>query len=270
MKKLVLHPNKNNYAKIQNKKLVNILNHKIFKGFREIKNSKKNYYKYNEYFLKLYNKWTEIEPFDDDYNIYYKNKFLSNKYNFSTQNLLTIKNISINTNQKNNKIKNLKKSFDKIKNIEQNNKIFLTNDNNNIKENFSITERKNNFIFKEILSDTENNNINKIPLIYIEKKRKNKSFSKKIIKSINEKDIFNGMTENEFLYKISHNKNYKIKYFPLKFNNKNSLIKGNLSPRNNNKILENKNFNINLINKNLKNIKNINYSCKNLQIKYNN
>ena len=166
MKKLVLHPNKNNYAKIQNKKLVNILNHKIFKGFRQIKNSKKNYYKYNEYFLKLYNKWTEIEPFDDNYNIYYKNKFLSNKYNFSTQNLLTIKNISINTNQKNNKIKNLKKSFDKIKNIEQNNKIFLTNDNNNIKENFSITERKNNFIFKEILSDTENNNINKIPLIY--------------------------------------------------------------------------------------------------------
>ena len=252
MKKLFLSPNKNNYAQNQNKKLVNILNHKIFKGFRQIKNSKNNYYKYNDNFLKLYNKWSEIEPFEDDYNIYYKNKFFSNKINNSTQNLLTIKNIkflSKNTNINNNKIKNLKKSFDKLN---ENKKNLLINDNKNNKENFSLTDRKKTFVFKEILSDIENNNINKIPLIYIEKKRKNKSFSsKKIIKSLNENDIFNGMTENQFLYKISHYKKFKIKNFSLKFNNEN--VNENFSFRNNNKTLENKNFNINnIVNKNFK------------------
>ena len=257
MKKLFLNPNKNNYAQTQNKILVNILNHKIFKGFRQIKNSKNNYYKCNENFLKLYNKWNEIEPFEDDYNIYYKNKFLSNKFNNSTQNLLTIKNIkflSKNTNINNNKIKNFKKSFDKLKIANKNKKNLLINDNKNIKENFSLTDRKKNFVFKEILSDIENNNINKIPLIYIEKKRKNKSFSsKKIIKSLNENDIFNGMTENQFLYKISHNKKFKIKNFSLKLNNENILKNENFSFRNNNKTLENKNFNINnIVNKNLK------------------
>lgn len=257
MKKLFLSPNKNNYAQTQNKILVNILNHKIFKGFRQIKNSKNNYYKYNENFLKLYNKWNEIEPFEDDYNIYYKNKFLSNKFNNSTQNLLTIKNIkflSKNTNINNNKIKNFKKSFDKLKIANKNKKNLLINDNKNIKENFSLTDRKKNFVFKENLSDIENNNINKIPLIYIEKKRKNKSFSsKKIIKSLNENDIFNGMTENQFLYKISHNKKFKIKNLSLKLNNENFLKNENFSFRNNNKTLENKNFNINnIMNKNLK------------------
>ena len=61
------------------------------------------------------------------------------------------------------------------------------------------------------------------------------------------------MTENQFLYKISHNKKFKIKNFSLKLNNENFLKNENFSFRNNNKTLENKNFNINnIVNKNFK------------------
>ena len=59
-------------SQIKNKKLVDILNHKIFKGFRQIKNSK-HFFIEKPNFVKAFI-WDEnkLEPFDDNYNLQYK------------------------------------------------------------------------------------------------------------------------------------------------------------------------------------------------------
>jgi hypothetical protein len=203
-------------------------------------------------------KQIEIEPFEDDYNIHYKFKYFSKNNNKSTENLLKIQNLKTLQIKNNIKTKN-QNSSNKLIN-KNSKKIFLTNNDTNIKEKFHKKIKTKNFVYKEILSDIENKHVNEIPLIYIEKKRRNKSFSsKKIIKSLNENDIFNGMTEKQFLYQISHYKNFKNKISPLKFIKENGLKIGCATTRNNNE-LENKNI-INIINKKFKFI---NYSSKNL------
>ena len=199
-----------NKNQIKNKKLVDILNHKIFKGFRQIKNSK-NFFIEKPNFVKAY-VWDEnkLEPFEDNYNLQYK-KYYQQKNNLffniisnDIKNNKTFNNNSIKNN--NNSIKN------NFRNKTNQNNFFLTFTKNN---NFNTIEKNQtermNILYKEIFPNQNELNIyNNFPLIFVEKKRKIRpsTANKKIItfnKNENNDEEFLGLTEKQFLYKISHN-----------------------------------------------------------------
>ena len=200
-----------NKNQIKNKKLVDILNHKIFKGFRQIKNSK-NFFIEKPNFVKAY-VWDEnkLEPFEDNYNLQYK-KYYQQKNNL----FFNIISNDIKNNNKtfnNNSIKNNNNSIkNNIRNKTNQNNFFLTFTKNN---NFNTIEKyqteRINILYKEIFPNKNELNIyNNFPLIFVEKKRKIRpsTANKKIItfnKNENNDEEFLGLTEKQFLYKISHN-----------------------------------------------------------------
>ena len=53
-------------VKIKNQRLVKILNHKMFKGYREIQKAKKFYSEKPKYIGNVYWKNRIIDPFEDD------------------------------------------------------------------------------------------------------------------------------------------------------------------------------------------------------------
>jgi hypothetical protein len=223
------------FDKTKNKKLVKILNHKMFKGYRDIKASK-NFYKRNinlnkqtlgclEWEKKVY------DYFEDLYNLDYKLNVLSKLKNPSFNNIMYIKHFP-NTTQNapkttisniDSKIKKTKSSLNTISTSNPN----LTTMNSMNKKSKIQSNSNNNFYFtsmsvyhtdnfyhkynpekviKEIF-DKENIYYNDIPLLSLEKinkynnpKRKKKykyiTSDDEIIKSNNIKDnIYNGLTE---------------------------------------------------------------------------
>ena len=224
-----------NRIQIKNKKLVDILNHKIFKGFRQIKNSK-TFFIEKPNFVKSYI-WDEnkLEPFEDNYNLQYK------KYHQQKNNIFNVI-TSDHFNDKNQNKFNKNINFRNKKKISnQNNFFHLTftkNNNNNIFNNYiekNKTERMN-ILFKEIFPNKNEFNIyNNFPLIFVEKKRKIRpTTAKKKIITFNENNCdeeFIGLTEKQFLYKISHhNQNLKNKQNNLvnlnNFNKNKGVCKG--------------------------------------------
>ena len=203
-----------NRIQIKNKKLVDILNHKIFKGFRQIKNSK-TFFIEKPNFVKSYI-WDEnkLEPFEDNYNLQYK------KYYQQKNNIFNV----ITSDHFDNKIQN-KLSFSKNntnfrnkrkQNISNQNNFFhltLTKNNNNNNINNFIEKNKTeriNILYKEIFPNKNELNIyNNFPLIFVEKKRKIRpTTAKKKIITFNDNNCdeeYIGLTEKQFLYKISHN-----------------------------------------------------------------
>jgi hypothetical protein len=237
------------FDKTKNKKLVKILNHKMFKGYRDIKASK-NFYKRNinlnkqtlgclEWEKKVY------DYFEDLYNLDYKLNVLSKLKNPSFNNIMYIKHFP-NTTQNapkttisniDSKIKKTKSSLNTISTSNPNlttmnsmnkkSKIQSNSNNNFYLTSMSVYHTDNFYhkynpekVIKEIF-DKENIYYNDIPLLSLEKinkynnpKRKKKykyiTSDDEIIKSNNIKDnIYNGLTERQFLYKISHNKSNK-------------------------------------------------------------
>ena len=65
------------HSKKQNEKLVDILNHKMFKGYRQIKNSKTFGLKRFK-FIQI-RKWENepLEPFEENYNLQYQRTYLN-------------------------------------------------------------------------------------------------------------------------------------------------------------------------------------------------
>ena len=70
---------------IKNKKLVEILNHKMFKGYRDIKAAKDFFSKYERK-----TKLEDFEPFDDLYNLCYRKNFLSSIRSSNFNNMINI------------------------------------------------------------------------------------------------------------------------------------------------------------------------------------
>ena len=236
--------------RIKNKKLVKILNHKMFKGYRDIKSSKL-FYKKNVNFDKNTLGCLEWEKkvydyFDDFYNLHYKLNVLSKLKTPSFNNIMTIKHFLFST--KNNmqnrptlptesKVKKTKSSINTnsasnqnlttINSLGKKSKIQTDSNNNFYLTSMSVYHTDNFYhkynpekVYKEIF-DVDNIYYNDIPILSLEKinkynnprkKKKYKYISsdEEIINTNNIHDnIYNGLTERQFLYKISHNKSNK-------------------------------------------------------------
>ena len=236
--------------RIKNKKLVKILNHKMFKGYRDIKSSKL-FYKKNVNFDKNTLGCLEWEKkvydyFDDFYNLHYKLNVLSKLKTPSFNNIMTIKHFPFST--KNNmqnmptlptesKVKKTKSSINTnsasnqnlttINSLGKKSKIQTDSNNNFYLTSMSVYHTDNFYhkynpekVYKEIF-DVDNIYYNDIPILSLEKinkynnprkKKKYKYISsdEEIINTNNIHDnIYNGLTERQFLYKISHNKSNK-------------------------------------------------------------
>ena len=235
--------------RLKNKKLVKILNHKMFKGYRDIKASKK--FKMQNIFLKKNilgcMEWEKktYDYYEDLYNLDYKLNVLDKLKTPSINNVVKIKHFPFKTNNKyktlasnnDSKVKKTKTSLNTFTTSNQNlttmnslgkkSKI-QTNSNNNFYLTSMSVYHTDNFyhdykpekVYKEIF-DKDNVYYNDIPLLSLEKINKyNQPKKKKKYKYISSDDeiipannlhdnMYAGLTERQFLYKISHNKSNK-------------------------------------------------------------
>ena len=224
--------------KLLNKKLVRILNFKMFKGYRISKESQKVSFSKPPSSLPNF-LWENktIDPFDDLYNIEYKRKNLSSLFPKDFSNLLEINNIPKTNSKKRKLIKKMNvqtqkgKFFlqekEKEKNTEKNpitpEEYFYFCSNpqfsfRNPKENKEHKEKLYNTIFQD---RNEKGLYNDIPIFAIEKIYKsnnNKNKNKfKYLKSKEER-----VSDLQFLYKVSHEKPRKKIDFSVKYNIKNT------------------------------------------------
>ena len=219
--------------KYMNKRLVKILNSKIFKGYRITKEAKNVILKKPRYIEDIYWESKTLDPFDDFYNIEYKRKNLSclNKQDFS--NMLQINRFSSKSTGKNDIIKKINvpiqkgESFRKRKYI--NLRKYLNNNNQdkyfyfspnsqflkkNSKEIIENKEKLYNTIFQ---NDNEKGLYNDIPIFAIEKIYKvYNNIDKKKYKYIKNKE--ERLEDLQFLYKLSHEKPKKKIDFRIKYN----------------------------------------------------
>ena len=230
--------------KIKNKKLVKILNHKMFKGYRDIKSSKL-FYKKNINFDKNTLGCLEWEKkvydyFDDLYNLSYKLNVLSKLKTPSFNNIISIKHFrnpnkntieSKQTLPTESRIKQTKSSINSnlttMNSLAKRSKIQSNSNNNFYLTSMSVYHTDNFYhkynpekVYKEIF-DVDNIYYNDIPLLSLDKINKYNNPKKKkkskyitsdddIINTNNIHDnIYNGLTVRQFLYKISHNKSNK-------------------------------------------------------------
>jgi hypothetical protein len=269
---------------IKNKKLVTILNHKMFKGYRDIKASKWFFNQKPKYISALTWENKIFDPFDELYNLNYKTNVLYPLKTPNFDNILFIKNYPSNlystesraTTIKNDQKRNRPKtSFNSFSTNYKNRTIESKND----KKKDNLYDQKNNFyltsmsvyqtdnfyrepnpekVYKEVFKN-EKVIYNDIPIISLDKvtginkikkaKAKNKIRSKnknkkykpqikkpknEIIESDNIHDDYNGLTEKQFLYKISHNKsnkNINEKIYFNTFRKNKGFVKGFVSRR---------------------------------------
>ena len=235
--------------KLKNKKLVKILNHKMFKGYQNIKASKlfnkqnltleKNTLGCMEWEKKTY------DYYEDLYNLNYKFYVLSKLKTPSFNDVVYIKHFpnkksnehKISFSNNDSRFKKTKNSLNTFSSSNQN----LTTMNSLGKKSKIQTNSNNNFyltsmsiyhtdsfyhkynpekVIKEIF-DKDNVYYNDIPILSLEKINKyNNQKRKKKFKYIhsddeiipmnnNRNNIYAGLTERQFLYKISHNKSNK-------------------------------------------------------------
>ena len=200
-------------AQINNKKLVNVLKHKIFRGFLEIKNSKTFYRKRPKCVKIIDFEEQNLEPFDDNYNLQYKRSYLSKLNQQIINNPFIIHNFSptkiLNENIENQKLLNNEKMS---QTLNQNNKnFFMTNTKvpkkkKDYQYNKIISDR-NRVIFKEMFKDENEAKIySNIPFLYVERAIQipENPNEKLIMSEGKEFDEYDGLTENQFIYKISH------------------------------------------------------------------
>ena len=226
-----------NREKAINKRLVKILNFKMFKGYRISKNSKmfyanKSTHKGGGIFWE--NK--TIDPFDDFYNIEYKRKNLSSLYSKDFSNLLQINNIPRNSSEKTKIIKKMNvhtqkgKSFQKSQqmNIEKEAEVpeqyfYFCSNSQFSKRNLQENKEQKDKLYKTIFQDRNEKGLyNDIPIFAIEKiyrlNNSNKNRNKfKYLKSREER-----VNDLQFLYKVSHGRPIKKRDFRIKYNIKNA------------------------------------------------
>ena len=235
--------------KLKNKKLVTILNHKMFKGYRDIKASKWFFNQKPKYITGLAWEAKNFDPFDDLYNLNYKMNVIYPLKTPNFDNLLFIKNYPPKEKklltQESRNINRPKTSFNSFSSSNKNLTTIGSRSRSkikfkkNLKNNFYLTstsiyhtdnyyhEHNPRKVYKQIF---ENDKViyNDIPILSLDKVRynnrtklkknkKNKNIKKYLKSTQNEiiqtnnihDDMYNGLTEKQFLYKISHNKSNK-------------------------------------------------------------
>lgn len=213
-----------------NKKLVKILNHKMFKGYRIAKESKKDMKKTPKFIEEYCNESKTIDPFDDYYSIEYKKKNLSSLYNVDFSNLLQINNVSRKSGDESGLIKkrhvpiqkgeNFRKRTINLlrKSIDKDRYFYFSSNSQIIKKNSSETQDKSEQLYNSIFQDNNEKGLyNDIPIFAIEKIYKvpyNRNKKKlQLIKSKEER-----INDLQFLYKLSHEKPKKKIDFRNRFN----------------------------------------------------
>ena len=186
------------YSLNNNKKLVNILKNKIFKGYTEIKNSKifdskkLKFIRFTDYETNM------LEPFNDNYNLYYKRTFLSKIYKNKKINPLTITNFSSSSKEI---IPKLNINITKNSNED----FFMTKLPKKKYNRIFLDKKRQNFnkIFPEL---NEAKIYTDVPFLYVERtiQRPITSRDKIILSEGKEYSQYDGLTESQFLYKISH------------------------------------------------------------------
>ena len=191
-----------NLNQIQNKKLVNILKHKIFRGFEEIKNSK-TFFRKKPKCLKIIDfEEHNLEPFDVNYNIQYRRTFLKKLNKPQFQNPFQIQNYCFKQYPQT--------QINDLKTQEKKSNIFLTNNHNKSKSNLSkINLEKQKLIINELFPNNEGKIYSNIPFLYVERsiKKPENPKEKIILSEGKEYDEYDGLTENQFIFKISHQMN---------------------------------------------------------------
>ena len=235
-------------VKSNNERLVRILNHKMFKGYREIKNSKECFLQKPKYIKNDFWENRIIDPFDDNYNLKYKRKNLSSIYNQDLSNMIQISNYpnrkGLNENNSSKNIKFKKKSnnnFRKKQNINlnfkkrsYNDKYFYFNSNSLlIRNDIDKTNPQNkDKLYKTIFAkENEKGLYNDIPIFAIEKIHKIRDNKKKKYIYLPSKE--ERTRDLQFLYKVSHKLPIKKVDFRNKYN-----IKSAKQRKKNDKIMQ--------------------------------
>ena len=235
-------------VKSNNERLVRILNHKMFKGYREIKNSKECFLQKPKYIKNDFWENRIIDPFDDNYNLEYKRKNLSSIYNQDLSNMIQISNYpnrkGLNENNSSKNIKFKKKSnnnFRKKQNINlnfkkrsYNDKYFYFNSNSLlIRNDIDKTNPQNkDKLYKTIFAkENEKGLYNDIPIFAIEKIHKIRDNKKKKYIYLPSKE--ERTRDLQFLYKVSHKLPIKKVDFRNKYN-----IKSAKQRKKNDKIMQ--------------------------------
>ena len=232
-----------------NKKLVSTLKRKMFRGYHSViaknfRNKHKPYSSRKQYsntytkFLNC-NPQQESLPFDDDYQKFYKNKYLTKLECPNLNNLEIINYNKLNSNK--NKISR------------NNKKIFLTSNKcSNTDNNFYLhpkIKEQNNLLKCLFPNENELKNISDLPFVPLNKNQNIFHYNNKS----NKKDVF----QEAFLYILSHKNDEQENFINLNFNKNKGLKRGvtveHLNSKNNNKKNEEK------LNTSLK-IQNINFN----------
>jgi hypothetical protein len=229
-------------VKSNNKRLVKILEHKMFKGFRDIKKSKECNFQRPKYIDSDFWENKILDPFDDYYNIEYKKKNLSAFNSKDFTDMLQINNYSKKSEiylKKEKKKRfiapktqnNFRKNKNRKNRTKQNkDQYFYFSSNSSLTKNDldnNNKERKNK-LFKTIFSDENEKGLyNDIPIFAIEKIHKIKENKKK-------KNMFLPSREErindlQFLYKVSHDMPKKKIDFRNKYNIKSATQRRKLN-----------------------------------------
>ena len=234
-----------NRVKSNNKRLVNILSHKMFKGFRNIKLSKEFNIKKPKYAQSMFWENKELDPFDDFYNFEYREKLFP-LHNIDFSNILQIKNISTKNKLNQTTIQKKRELIKKISNTSKKRNNFRKKQKNQLKNRFNIdkyfyfssnsllirndlenNKDKKDKLFKTIFSDENEKGLyNDIPIFAIEKIHKNNDGKNKTKK----KFIFlpskeERISDLQFLYKLSHKIPLKKVDFRNKYNIRSAKVR---------------------------------------------
>ena len=219
-------------VKSKNESLVRTLQHKMFRGFRAIKQAQNYYLDKPKYIDKSF--WEDIilYPFDDYYNLQYKRRNLSSIYKEDLSDMIQINNYSkkrqFKNNKNNQKFENSRKfnNFRKkpnvntfFKKITNKDKYFYFNSNSLLIKNDLDKNNieKRDILFKTIFSDENEKGLyNDIPIFAIEKLLKiNDNKKKEFIYLPSKEERKNDL---QFLYKLSHKLPSKKLDFRIKYN----------------------------------------------------
>ena len=246
--------------KEENKMMVNNIKAKMFRGYHQVIKNKKKERKLEKlkseelnlknliYLFKSKRKSNkEYLPFEIDYDFSYKNKYTNKLDDIQTDDLQII-----NLTKKNKSNKNMFLTQTKSKNVSTN-----TNPNNNI-----IEKENKKHIFEKLFPDKkEVYKYSELPFFSLTKNPNNFGYNSNEIINLKEND--DKFDRDDFLYKLSHNRDNSEKYITNNFNKNKGVKKGmTIMTWNNNYKINKKKENLMLDIENLNNNKHVYLTSK--------
>jgi len=244
----------------ENKMMVNNIKAKMFRGYHQVIKNKKKERKLEKlkseelnlknliYLFKSKRKSNkEYLPFEIDYDFSYKNKYTNKLDDIQTDDLQII-----NFTKKNKSNKNMFLTQMKSKNVSTN-----TNPNNDI-----IEKENKKHIFEKLFPDKkEVLKYSELPFFSLTKNPNNFGYNSNEIINLKEND--DKFDRDDFLYKLSHNRDNSEKYITNNFNKNKGVKKGmTIMTWNNNYKIDKKKENLMLDIENLNNNKHVYLTSK--------